>query len=172
MAIVDIDEKAANETLSLVKTKYDDVDVRAYKADVSNFAQCQSVTSKVEEELGAVDILISNAGLMPCRDYVRISMDQIEKTVGVNLMSNLYFIKLVMDKMLQRNSGHIVCTSSLAGQIPLPGGSVYTLTKFGLTGFLDAFRVELAMLGKDIKVTTLQPYFIKTNNEITNFIEK
>ncbi|KAL5284991.1 SDR16C5.2 family protein [Megaselia abdita] len=168
LAIVDIDEKAAKETLSLVKSKGEH---RTYRADVSDFAQCQSVVRKVEEEMGPVDILISNAGIMPCIDFVDISMDQVEKTVGVNLMSSLYFIKLVMDKMLERNSGHIVCTSSIGGQIPLPGGSVYTLTKFGLTGFLEAFRVELAYLNKSVKVTTLQPYFLKTNQEISNFIE-
>lgn len=169
---MDIDGKAAKETLSLVKSKHKDVDVRTYKADVSNYVQCQSVTKKIEEEFGAVDILISNAGLIPVFDYADITIDQIERTVGVNVMASLYLIKLVLDKMLERNSGHIVCTSSIGGQIPLAGGSLYTLTKFAVTGFLDAFRLELAMLGKNVKVTTLQPYFIKTNSEITNFIEK
>lgn len=169
---MDIDGKSAKETLSLVKRKYKDVDVRTYKADVSNYAQCQRVTKMVEGELGAVDILISNAGLIPVYDYVDITIDHIERTVGVNLMASLYLIKLVLDSMLERNSGHIVCTSSIGGQIPLAGGSLYTLTKFGVSGFLDAFRLELQMLRKNVKVTTLQPYFIKTNSEIKQFIEK
>lgn len=169
---MDIDENAAKETATLVKSKHEDVDVRTYKADVSNFAQCESVIRQVEEEIGAVDILISNAGLMPCNNYVDITMDQVERTVGINLMASLYVIKLVINKMLERNSGQIVVTSSIGGQIPLPGGSVYSLTKFGLTGFLEAFRVELAVLRKNVKVTILQPYFTKTNSEIQSFIEE
>lgn len=171
LAIVDIDQKAANETVAFLKNKFDNLVAEAYIADVSDYDQCQKVASKVEQELGFVDILISNAGLMPCIDFADITMDRIEKTVGVNLMSNLYFIKLVLDKMIERNSGHIVCTSSIGGQVPLPGGSVYSLTKFGLTGFLEAFRVELIRQKKNVKVTTLQPYFIKTNQEICTFME-
>lgn len=172
LVIVDINGKAAEETVSLVNRNQENVDIRAYEADVSDFNQCQSVVNKVEEDLGGVDLLISNAGLIPVHDYVDITIDQIEKTVGVNLMSSLYLIKLIINRMLERNSGHIVCTSSIGGKIPLPGGSLYTLTKFGLCGFLDALKVELAMLGKNVKITTLQPYFIKTNSEIKNFIEK
>lgn len=172
LVIVDIDKEAAEETVSLVRDKEKNVDIKIYKANVSDFIQCQDLVNKVSEDFGAVDMLICNVGLIPVFDYVDITIDQIEKTVGVNVMSSLYLIKLVLNSMLERNSGHIICTSSIGGRIPLPGGSLYTLTKFGLCGFLDALRVELAMLGKNVKVTTLQPYFIKTNSDIRNFIEK
>lgn len=164
LAIVDIDERGANETKRLIREEHCASEVNIYKVDVSNFDQCESVIQKVEADLGQIDILLLNAGLMQDVEFAKMSKDSINKVVTVNLLAYMWFIKLVLSKMIERGSGQIACTSSIASQIPLMGMSVYSATKFALTSFLDSLRVETSHT--NVKITTIQPYFLKTNEDV------
>lgn len=164
LAIVDIDEKGANETRRLIEENQGTSKVVIYKTDVSDYDQCVKVVQRVEKDLGEIDILLLNAGLIQDIEFVKMSKESINKVVTVNLLAYMWFIKLVLSKMIERNSGHIACTSSIASQIPLMGMSVYSATKFGLTSFLDSVRVETSHT--NIKITAIQPYFLKTNEDV------
>lgn len=164
LAILDIDEKGAEETKRLILKQQSNCLVMTYKTDVCKYDECEKVIQQVEHDLGEIDILLLNAGIMQDVEFKKMSVDSINKVVTVNLLAYFWFIKLVLNKMIARNSGHIACTSSIASQVPLMGFSVYSATKTALTSFLDSLRAEVS--GANVKITTIQPYFIKTNKDV------
>ena len=84
------------------------------------------------------------------------------KVMVVNAESNFWTVKEVLPTMLKRNSGQIVTISSLAGLVGAPYVTDYCASKFASYGFSDALRCELYARGKNIKVTTICPYFVNT----------
>ncbi len=74
----------------------------------------------------------------------------------------MWLVRELLPKMLIRNSGHIVSISSIAGVSGIAYGTDYCASKFGAYGFQEALRNEMKFLGKDIKCTTICPYFINT----------
>lgn len=164
LAIADIDEKGSEGTKFLIRKENPQALVNTYKTDVSDYDQCEKVVQRVEQDLGEIDILLLNAGLMQDLEFSKMSVERINKIVTVNLLAYMWFINLVLKKMVARRSGHIACVSSIASQIPLTGMSVYSATKFAVTALLDAVRAETA--NTNVKITSIQPYFIKTNDEV------
>jgi NADP-dependent 3-hydroxy acid dehydrogenase YdfG len=120
----------------------------ATPVDVTNKADIQNMVKSVIENYGQIDILFNNAGfgrldwlenLDPARD--------IETQIAVNLTGLIEVTHAVLPHMLARNSGHIINMSSVAGWLAAPTYSVYAATKFGVRGFTDALRREVAHRG-------------------------
>ena len=80
----------------------------------------------------------------------------------VNAESHIWIVRELLPAMLERNSGHVVSISSIAGVGGLPYGTDYCASKFAAYGFQEALRNEMKYLKKDIKCTTICPYFINT----------
>jgi len=106
-----------------------------------------------------VDILINNAGLPGTGFFLDFEMDRIDRILDVNLRAAIYLTRVAAEKMAERRSGHVVFVSSVAGLIGSPRGSIYSATKFGLRGFAQALRHDLAELG--IGVSTILPGFVR-----------
>lgn len=128
----------------------------ATPVDVTNKADVENMVKSVIENFGQVDILFNNAGfgrldwlenLDPARD--------IETQVAVNLTGLIAVTHAVLPHMLERQSGHIINMSSVAGWLAAPTYSVYAATKFGVRGFTDALRREVAPRG--IQVSGIYP---------------
>lgn len=128
----------------------------ATPVDVTNRADIENMVKSVLENYGRIDILFNNAGfgrldwlenLTPERD--------IETQIAVNLTGLIEVTRAVLPFMIAQRSGHIINMSSLAGWIGIPMYSIYAATKFGVRGFTDSLRREVAAYG--IRVSGIYP---------------
>ena len=110
------------------------------------------------EELGAVDVLVANAGLPGTGKLTDYTSDQIDRVVDVNLGAPIHMTHALLPGMLERGHGHLVYMSSMSGKVATPRSSLYNGTKFGLRGFAFAMREDLR--GTGVGVTTVFPGFI------------
>ena len=98
--------------------------------DVTQREQLKALADAAAEELGPVDVLINNAGLMPVSRLHELKVDEWDRMVDVNIKGVLYGIAAVLPDMLARSSGHIINIASVAGLKVMPAGAVYCGTKF------------------------------------------
>lgn len=156
VAIGDIDavsaRKAATEIEGAVGSA---VDV----SDATSFAR---FLADVEASLGPIDILVNNAGIMPIGPFLEHDAALAERAVDINLHGPLNGMRAVLPGMKARGGGHIVNVASTAGVRGVPGGVVYSATKFAVVGMSQAVRQEFA--ADNVTVTTVLPSF--TNTEL------
>lgn len=135
--------------------------VKGYCVDISDEKAVEGTAGKVLSE-GPVDILINNAGIVYGKLFHEHSYNEIRKTMAVNSEAMMWMTSQFLPDMLKRNSGHICNIASSAGMVTVPGMSVYVASKFAAYGWSDSLRLEMKKMKKDIKITTVTPYFINT----------
>ena len=128
--------------------------------DVTQRDQVDRMVQEVLFQWGRIDILVSNAG-----EYIRVpilNLDpaDIQRSFDVNFFGGIYCIKAVLPSMLEQNSGHIVCVTSMDGKIGLPPDAPYVSAKFALTGFCEVLRQEVRDRG--ISVANVLPGRVDT----------
>jgi len=121
------------------------------EAFVADLATPEDVAALVQQ-IGAVDILIHNAGLPGTGKLETYSHGDIDRVLDVNLRSGVHLTRALMPGMVERGRGHLVFISSMAGKIPVPRASLYSATKFGLRGFAGALRDDLRGTGVGVSV--------------------
>lgn len=102
-----------------------------------------SLTDKVEEELGPIDILINNAGIEWAAPFRNFFPKEIQNMIQVNVTAPMLLTRSVLQGMLDRGRGHIVNVSSLAGKTGFPYQTPYASTKAGMIMFINSLRTEL-----------------------------
>ena len=111
-------------------------------------------------ELGPLDVMINNAGIMPVRAFAQEDPIVTRRQIEINILGVMTGTRLAIDRMLPRGRGHIVNVASAAGRVAIPGEAVYSATKHAIVGFDEALRVELAESG--IEVSTIMPSLANT----------
>src|SRR3954447_8360927 len=111
-------------------------------------------------ELGELDVLVNNAGIMPVGAFATEDPSVTRRQVEINLLGVTTGTRLALDRMLPRRRGHIVNVASAAGRVAVPGEAVYTATKHAVVGFGEALRVELKNTG--VEVSTIMPSLAAT----------
>ena len=111
-------------------------------------------------ELGELDVLVNNAGIMPVRAFAEEDPLVTRRQVEINILGVTTGTRLALDRMLPRRRGHIVNVASAAGRVAVPGEAVYTATKHAVVGFNEALRVELK--GTGVEVSTILPSLAAT----------
>ncbi|MGB8406782.1 MAG: SDR family oxidoreductase [Mycobacterium sp.] len=158
VALGDVDiqlvEKAAAE---LAETTGGDV--RGLHLDVTRRASFSAFLDDVESQLGPVDVLINNAGIMPTGLFADETDEMTDRMVAINLGGVLNGSKAAAIRMSGRG-GHIVNVASLAGVSAFPGLATYCATKHAVVGFTETLHLELAALG--IAVTVVLPGVVHT----------
>lgn len=154
----DPDDLKANETLGLLDKM--GVEAKAEKLDVSSFEAVEEFFKEVVREFGRVDVLVNNAGITRDTFLMRMSVDQWDEVLTVNLRSVFNCTKAVVRSMIRERSGRIVNISSLVGQIGNSGQANYAASKAGILGFTKSVAKELATRG--ITVNAVAPGFIDT----------
>jgi short-subunit dehydrogenase len=132
----------------------------AIVGDLSTLTGCQRVAERCLELLGGVDLLINLAGVNSfavCEDE---SAEKMELMMHVNLLAPMWLARAFLPTMLAQSSGRIVNVGSIFGSIGFACFSAYSASKFGLRGFSEALRREVADSG--IKVTYVAPRAVKT----------
>ena len=130
------------------------------KGNVSSFADCTAAVKKVEAELGPIDVLVNNAGIT--RDAVlhRMTEEQWNEVIHVNLASIFNMTRNVIEGMRERNYGRVINISSINGQKGQIGQTNYSAAKAGMIGFTKALAQENAKKG--ITVNTVAPGYVDT----------
>ena len=154
----DPDDLAANKTLELLDKM--NAEARSEKLDVSSFRDVEEFFQKVVKDFQRVDVLVNNAGITRDAFLIRMSEDQWDQTLQVNLKSVFNCTKAVMRSMIKQRSGRIINISSVVGQIGNIGQSNYGASKAGIMGFTKTVARELASRG--ITVNAVAPGFINT----------
>ena len=132
----------------------------AIEADLGDEEQARGFVRGAAEQLGGLDILINNAGLMLLGPLEGDDSEHWRRMVDVNVLGLLYCTQEALPLIRERGGGHIVNLSSVAGRQATLGASVYNFTKWGVTGFSEALRQEA--LHSNIRVTVVEPGFVDT----------
>lgn len=113
-------------------------------ADISNKKDVKSAADKAIKYLGSIDILINNAGISFPGPFLKSTKEEIERSISVNLLGPLYITHSFLPHLINQDGGIIVNITSAAAENGIPGLSVYCASKFGLKGFSEALRKEMA----------------------------
>jgi len=131
------------------------------KADVSNEEEITEVINSILKEAGTIDILVNNAGITKDGLVFRMSSEDWNKVLSVNLSSAFFVSKIVARSMAKQRSGSIINISSIVGVIGNAGQCNYAASKAGLIGFSKSLAREVAARG--VRVNTIAPGFIETD---------
>jgi NADP-dependent 3-hydroxy acid dehydrogenase YdfG len=140
------------------------------EADVSDQSQAAAAVERVVSELGRLDTVVNNAGLMLIGPAAEADPADWDKMLSVNVQGLLYVTRAALPHLIAaaadspRGVADVVNISSTAGRVARPGTAVYALTKFGVGAFSEAVRQEV--LGKRVRVGLVEPGTVQT--EITN----
>jgi all-trans-retinol dehydrogenase (NAD+) len=133
-----------------------------YTCDISDRNAVYAVAQRVQREVGKVDILINNAGIVS-GDYITdIPDEKVERTFRVNVLAHFWTIKAFLPAMLDADSGHIVTIASAAGTGGCAKLTDYCASKFAAVGLDESLRVELQRRGANVRTTCVCPYYINT----------
>jgi NADP-dependent 3-hydroxy acid dehydrogenase YdfG len=131
----------------------------AHRCDVTEFSEQQALVEAAIERFGRIDAAFANAGFGAKRGFLEGSPEQWRSMVLTNVLGPAYTIRAVLPHFKERGSGHLLLTSSVAGRRSLPG-SLYSATKWAVTGMGESLRQEVA--DTDIKVTLVEPGMVDT----------
>ena len=136
------------------------IKVKSYKSDASNFEEAQLLAASVLEEFGTIDILINNAGITKDNLLMRMSEEDFDRVIQVNLKSVFNMTKAVQRTMLKQRKGSIINMSSVIGVKGNAGQSNYAASKAGIIGFTKSMAIELG--SRNIRSNAIAPGFIVT----------
>jgi NAD(P)-dependent dehydrogenase (short-subunit alcohol dehydrogenase family) len=132
----------------------------ALQLDVTDRASFSAFLDETERQLGPLDVLINNAGIMPVTPFVEESQDSVRRQVDINLHGVITGTQLAIERMQPRDSGHIVNIASQAGKGGFPGIATYSATKHAVVGLSEAVRAELRETG--LEVACVMPTVVNT----------
>jgi clavulanate-9-aldehyde reductase len=132
----------------------------AVTTDVSDEAQAKAFVDTTIAQLGRLDALVNNAGVMLLGPIPGAPTDEWRRMIDANVYGVIYCTHAAVDHLIARGSGHIVTISSVAGVRASAGSAVYNLTKFGVNAFSEALRQELAE--HNVRVTVVEPGAVTT----------
>ncbi len=132
-----------------------------YSVDVSKGDAVQDMVGRAEKDLGPIDILVNNAGITRDGLVMRMSEEDWDQVMTVNLKSVFLFTKAVSRSMMKRRTGSIVNISSIIGLIGNAGQGNYSASKAGIIAFTKSIAKELA--SRNVRVNAVAPGFIETN---------
>jgi len=135
--------------------------IRIYAVDVADFESCAELTAQVEAEVGAVEILVNNAGITRDAVLKRMEKEQWDIVIATNLSGVFNLTRQVFGQMLERKWGRIVNISSMNGQKGQYGQANYAAAKAGIHGFTLSIAAEGARYG--VTVNTVSPGYIGTD---------
>jgi 3-oxoacyl-[acyl-carrier protein] reductase len=135
-------------------------DVAAFPADVSVPAQATGLVEHVRRELGAVDILVCNAGGPPAAPFGDTPAEHWQAALELNLLSTVHLCRAAVPLMRRRGWGRIVCLTSVAAKQPLPGLILSSTARAGVLGFAKSLADEVAAAG--ITVNVVCPGYMRT----------
>ena len=144
------------------------VKVKAYKSDASSFEACEKLASEVMSDFDSLDALINNAGITKDNLLMRMSEEDFDKVIEVNLKSVFNMTKAFQRVFLKQRNGSIINISSIVGVKGNAGQANYAASKAGMIGFTKSVALELG--SRNIRANVIAPGFIET--EMTDKLDE
>ncbi|WP_299620727.1 3-oxoacyl-[acyl-carrier-protein] reductase [uncultured Tenacibaculum sp.] len=136
------------------------VNAKGYQSNAAEFDAAQELAKNVLEEFGSIDVLVNNAGITKDNLLMRISEDDFDKVIQVNLKSVFNLTKAVIRPMMKQRKGSIINMSSVVGLKGNAGQANYAASKAGILGFSKSVALELG--SRNIRSNVVAPGFIET----------
>jgi len=156
VAVVDVDEEGSRAAAESLPGEGH----RGYKADVTKADEIRAVFKAVEEEVGPISVLVNNAGITRDNLLLRMSEEEWDQVLSVNLKGAFNATKAVARGMMKRREGAIVNIASVIGRMGNAGQANYAASKAGLIGFTKSVAREFASRG--VRCNAVAPGFIQT----------
>ena len=144
------------------------VKAKAYKSNAGDFVQCETFVNDVLKEFGTVDVCVNNAGISKDNLLLRMTPEQWDEVIKVNLNSVFYMTKQVIRPMMKAKSGSIINMSSIIGETGNAGQSSYAASKAGIIGFTKSVAKELG--SRNIRCNAIAPGFVET--DMTSYLKE
>jgi all-trans-retinol dehydrogenase (NAD+) len=130
--------------------------------DVSDRHAIYAAAKRVHAEVGPVDVLVNNAGVVSGRPFLELPDEAIERTFQVNTLALFWTAKAFLPAMIARNSGHVVTIASASGLVGVPRLVDYASSKHAAVGFDESLRMELHDSAPGVRTTVVCPFYINT----------
>ncbi len=128
--------------------------------DVTDHAGFTAFLDEVERQLGPLDVLVNNAGIMVVTPLLEETSDSVARQIDLNLRAVIHGTQEAMRRMTPRGTGHIVNVASIAGRTGFPHLATYAATKHGVVGLSESVRAELR--GTGVEVSVVMPSVVRT----------
>jgi 3-oxoacyl-[acyl-carrier protein] reductase len=162
IAFTYISDSSAEKAKNLEeKLKALGVKAKAYQSNAADFTACEALINDVLKEFGAVDICVNNAGISKDNLLLRMSPEQWDEVMQVNLKSVFNMTKQVIRPMMKARKGSIINMSSVIGEMGNAGQSSYAASKAGVIGFTKSVAKELG--SRNIRCNAIAPGFVETD---------
>lgn len=143
------------------------VKAKAYRSNAGNFAECENFINDVMKEFGTVDVCVNNAGISKDNLLLRMTPEQWDDVIRVNLNSVFYMTKQVIRPMMKAKSGSIINMSSVIGLMGNAGQGSYAASKAGIIGFTKSVAKELG--SRNVRCNAIAPGFVET--DMTSYLK-
>lgn len=144
------------------------VKAKAFRSNAGNFAECESFVNDVVKEFGSVDVCVNNAGISKDNLLLRMTPEQWDDVMSINLKSVFNMTKQVIRPMIKAKSGSIINMSSVIGLMGNAGQSSYAASKAGIIGFTKSVAKELG--SRNIRCNAIAPGFVET--DMTSYLKE
>jgi len=144
------------------------VKAKAWKSNAGDAVQCEQFVADVLKEFGTIDICVNNAGISKDNLLMRMTTEQWNEVIQVNLNSVFYMTKQVIRPMMKARSGSIINMSSVIGEMGNAGQSSYAASKAGIIGFTKSIAKELG--SRNIRCNAIAPGFVET--DMTQYLKE
>jgi short-subunit dehydrogenase len=160
LVVWDIDEQAMKSLEKVCENN--SWRCHCYNVNLENPPEIETTAGEVLQKVGTIDMLINNAGVVTGKKFQDHDSREIHRTLAINIEAVMLTAKAFLPAMLSQNSGHIVNISSASAHIGNPNMSVYAASKWAVSGWSESLRLELKKSTSQVKVTTVEPSYIKT----------
>ena len=144
------------------------VKAKGHQSNAGDFAQCESLVNDVLKEFGAVDICVNNAGISKDNLLLRMTPEQWDEVMQVNLKSVFNMTKQVIRPMMKAKNGSIINMSSIIAEMGNAGQTSYAASKAGIIGFTKSVAKELG--SRNIRCNAIAPGFVET--DMTSYLKE
>jgi 3-oxoacyl-[acyl-carrier protein] reductase len=169
VAFTYVSDSSAPKAAALAeKLKGSGVKAKAYKSNAGIYAESEAVVNDIMKEFGTIDICVNNAGISKDSLLLRLSEQQWDEVIAVNLKSVFNMTKQVMRPMMKARKGSIINMSSIVGVRGNAGQSSYAASKAGIIGFTKSIAHELG--SRNIRCNAIAPGFIET--DMTHYLKE
>lgn len=144
------------------------IKAKSYRSNAGDFAACEELVNNVMKDFGAIDICVNNAGISKDNLLLRMTPEQWDDVMSINLKSVFNMTKQVIRPMMKAKSGSIINISSVIGLMGNAGQSSYAASKAGINGFTKSVAKELG--SRNIRCNAIAPGFVET--DMTSYLKE
>ena len=168
IAFTYVSESSADKAVALTeKLVAFGVKAKAYRSNAGDYAQAESFVAEVIKEFGSIDVCVNNAGISKDNLLLRMTPEQWDEVMDVNLKSVFNMTKQVIRPMMKARSGSIINMSSIIGIRGNAGQSSYAASKAGIIGFTKSIAAEIG--SRNIRCNAIAPGFVET--DMTHYLK-